>query len=56
MRLLYLLHGVDAVNIDSQLVGRNQTEELLGVALKLLPGVNIPKQCRASNLDTLGRQ
>lgn len=54
MCLLHLLHGIDAVDIDSQLVGYDQIEELLGVALKLLLGVNIPKQCRARNLDALG--
>lgn len=56
MCLLHLLHGIDAVDIDSQLVGCDQIEELLGIALKLLPGLNISKQCRACNSDALGRQ
>lgn len=56
MSLLHLLQGVDAVDIDPQLVDHNQIEEFLGVVLKLLPGVNIPKQCWASSIDTLGRQ
>lgn len=54
--LLYLLQGVDAVDINPQLVNRNHIEEFLSVVLKLLPGVNIPKQCWASNADALGRQ
>lgn len=56
MSLPHLLQRVDTVDIDPQPVDRDQIEEFLGVALKLLPGVNIPKQCWASNVDALGRQ
>lgn len=56
MDLGNVLHRIDLVDLGLQLARLEQTEQLVGVVLELLTGVNIAEEGRASNLDTLGRE
>jgi len=44
------------MNLGLQLSRTEQVEELIGVELKFLAGLDVAEQGRASNLDTLGRE
>lgn len=51
-----LLQRIDLVDADLELAGHEQAEELARVMLKLLACCDVPKECRASNLDALWRE
>lgn len=54
MNLSNVLQRVDLVDLGLQLARLEQTEQLVGVVFKLLAGLNVSKEGRASNFDTLG--
>lgn len=56
MNLSNVLQRIDLVNLSLQLARLEQTEQLIGVIFKLLAGLNVPKESRTSNLDTLRRE
>lgn len=51
-----VLQGIDLVNFSLQLARLEEAEQLIGVVFELLTSLNVAKESRASNLDTLGRQ
>jgi hypothetical protein len=56
VNLSNVLQRIDLVDLSLQLARLEQTEQLVGVILKLLASLNVTKEGRASNLDTLGRE
>lgn len=55
VHLSNLFHRVNLVNLGLELTRLEQTEEFIGVVLKLLTCLDIAEEGGTSNLDTLGR-
>lgn len=49
-----VLQRIDLVDLGLQLARLEQTEQLVGVVFKLLASLDVAKESRTSNLDTLG--
>lgn len=56
MNLGNILEGIDLMNLGLELTRAEQVEELIGVELELLAGLDVAEESRASNLDTLRRE
>lgn len=51
-----ILERIDLVNLGLELTRAEHTEELAGVILELLTGLNVTEESRTSNLHALRRQ